>query len=119
MLNTYLTPSKKMDTVKAVGRRYGMKNYSSFLLFAVCSIMIFFHGIASADTFESAVSQAMQTLKVSKGDPGLLILTDAPYVKVDGACALPRLAQAQEKTGCTVGKGNLLFFSGRRPTPFG
>ena len=67
-------------------------------------------GSASADTFETMVAEAMQTLKVAKGDPDLLILTDAPYVKTDGASALKWLDQAQEQTGCTVGKGNLLFF---------
>ncbi len=81
-----------------------------FLTFGLCT-----HGFAV--TFEAMVSQAMQTLKVSKGDPDLLILTDAPYVKIDGTCALQWLDQAQEKTGCTVGKGNLLFFQRSQTHP--
>ena len=67
-------------------------------------------GAVSAATFTDTVSQAMNTLAVSKEDPELLMMTDAPYVKVDNACALPYLDQAQQLTGCTVGKGNLLFF---------
>jgi formylmethanofuran dehydrogenase subunit E-like metal-binding protein len=71
---------------------------------------IFFCHVVSAASFKEAVSQAMANLAVSKNDAALLMLTDAPYVKADGGCALPYLDQAQELTGCTVGKGNLLFF---------
>ena len=77
-----------------------------------------FSGYVFADTFEKNVSQALQTLNVSKGDPDLLMLTNAPYIKVDGASALPWLNQAQEKSGCTVGKGNLLFFQRPQSHPF-
>lgn len=77
---------------------------------AVFLLSLSFSGYAFAQPFRAIVSQALQTLKVSKGDPGLLILTNAPYVKVNGTNALAWLNQAQEITGCTVGRGNLLFF---------
>lgn len=77
-----------------------------------------FSGRVFAATFAAMVSQAMQTLNVSKGDPDLLILTNAPFVRVDGISALTLLDQAQEKTGCTVGKGNLLFFQRPQTHPF-
>jgi formylmethanofuran dehydrogenase subunit E-like metal-binding protein len=76
----------------------------------VLFLTLIFCGNASAAEFDEAVSQAMQRLAVSKGDPGLLVLTDAPYVQLGDASALNYLDQAQELTGCTVGKGNLLFF---------
>lgn len=78
-------------------------------IFAVLFTLVYF-GNASAASFQEEVSQAMETLAVSKGDTGLLMLTNAPYVKIDNQCALSYLDQAQELTGCTVGKGNLLFF---------
>jgi hypothetical protein len=65
---------------------------------------------ATAAPFDTAVSTAMQTLSLGKGDSGLLLMTDAPCVKVDGRNAPPYLATAQELTGCSVGRGNLLFF---------
>jgi len=65
---------------------------------------------ATAAPFETAVSTAMQTLSLGKGDSRLLLMTDAPYVRVDGQNALPYLATAQDLTGCSVGRGNLLFF---------
>nr|NJM04393.1 hypothetical protein [Desulfobacula sp.] len=65
---------------------------------------------AFALDFPETVSGAMKTLAVSKGDPGLLMMTNAPYVRMDGQIALPCLDQAQELTGCRIGKGNLLFF---------
>jgi formylmethanofuran dehydrogenase subunit E-like metal-binding protein len=69
-----------------------------------------FCGSSPAATLEDSVSAAMQTLSATKGDPGLLMLTDAPYVRVNGKSALSYLDRAQALTGCTVGKGNLLFF---------
>ncbi len=72
---------------------------------------------AVATTLVENLSRAMQTLKVKKGDRNLLLLTDAPYVKVDGKFALPYLDTVQDKTGCTVGKGNLLFFQRSQSHP--
>jgi formylmethanofuran dehydrogenase subunit E-like metal-binding protein len=78
--------------------------YTSILL------LMFFCGIVDAATYEENIAQAMEYLDVQRGDTNSLLLTDAPYVKVDGVFALPYLRLAQEQTGCTVGKGNLLFF---------
>jgi formylmethanofuran dehydrogenase subunit E-like metal-binding protein len=85
------------------------KKSGNSLIFAFLFSFVLF-GQVSAATLTGAVSRAMNSLSVTKNAPGLLLLTDATYVKVEGACALPYLNQAQELTGCTVGKGNLLFF---------
>ena len=87
-----------------------MKNRSGASLLFVFLLSLSFCGAVSAATITDAVSRAMNTLSVTKDAPGLLMVTDAPYVRVDDACALPHLDQAQKLTGCTVGKGNLLFF---------
>jgi formylmethanofuran dehydrogenase subunit E-like metal-binding protein len=65
---------------------------------------------ASAATFKEIVSETMAALFVARNDAGLLVMTNAPYVKIDGASALPYLDKVQQATGCTVGRGNLLFF---------
>ncbi|WP_319408305.1 FmdE family protein [uncultured Desulfosarcina sp.] len=95
-----------------------MQKIAGITAVVVLMLAIVSSGCVCAAPFDETVSQAMQTLDVSKGDPGLLVLTDAPYVKVDGECALPWLAKAQEKTGCTVGRGNLLFFQRTQDHPF-
>jgi formylmethanofuran dehydrogenase subunit E-like metal-binding protein len=82
--------------------------HATWILFVLFTLT--FVGAAAATPLEEAVSQAMQALKVSRGDARLLLLTDAPYVRVQGASALPYLHEAQSVTGCTVGQGNLLFF---------
>jgi formylmethanofuran dehydrogenase subunit E-like metal-binding protein len=76
-----------------------------------------FCGVALATPFEETVSQGMKTLGVSKGDPQLLLMTNATYVMVDGAPALSYLDQAQNLTGCMVGKANLLFFQRTQSHP--
>jgi formylmethanofuran dehydrogenase subunit E-like metal-binding protein len=87
-----------------------VKNKSRVPLILMLLLSLVLCEEASADTFTNSVSRAMNSLSVTKNAPGLLLMTDAPYVMVDGTCALPYLDQAQELTGCTVGKGNLLFF---------
>ena len=95
-----------------------MQRLTRLFFTLVLLLSVGFSGQVFADTFEENVSQALQNLNLSKGDVGLLVLTNAPYIKVDGANALSWLNQAQEKTGCTVGKGNLLFFQRAQSHPF-
>jgi len=73
-------------------------------------LILILWGSVSAAMIGQETSQAMKTLDISKGSGNLLVLTNAPYVKVNGACALHYLKQVQDVTGCSVGKGNLLFF---------
>lgn len=87
-----------------------MKHKTGITLSIISLFILTFLGNASAATLEQSVSTAMKNLSVSKDDTNLLMMTNAPYVQADGSCALPYLAQAQALTGCTVGKGNLLFF---------
>ena len=87
-----------------------VKKRSSALLVFVIWFSFSFGDMVSADPFADAVSRAMHSLAVSKDDPELLMMTDATYLKIDAADALPYLGQARALTGCTVGKGNLLFF---------
>ena len=79
------------------------------LVVCVLVAMLLCGAVAAAD-FGPALSEAMKSLSISKGDPDLLVLTNAPYIRVSGACALPYLAEVEDATGCSVGKGNLLFF---------
>ncbi|MFH2093761.1 MAG: FmdE family protein [Pseudomonadota bacterium] len=81
----------------------------STLPVAVIFILVFW-GNALAATFPGVVSQAMSTLDVEKGDKKVLMMTNIPYITVNGKPALSFLEQAQDITGCMVGKGNLFFF---------
>ena len=96
-----------IDQIKGVSH---MRKSIHSLTLAVSLMVFFWAASVFASPFETAVTKAMQTLSVTKGDPRLLLLTDAPYVTLDGQNALPYLGQAQELNGCTVGRGNLLFF---------
>ncbi len=87
-----------------------MKKQIRFLLTIAVGMSLLGAANASASSFDKVVSNAMHTLSVVKDDPRLLLMTDAPYVVIDGASALPYLGKTQVLTGCTVGRGNLLFF---------
>ncbi len=91
-------------------RREQLTKISLTVFIVVLLSAVLVCGVVSAATVEESVSQAMKNLDIQKNGTGLLLMTNAPYIRVDGACALPYLEQAQELTGCTVGKGNLLFF---------
>ena len=83
------------------------KTIGILLLFIVSAIP---GTITFAGSFEETLTTALVALEVKKGESNLLLLSDAPYVLVDGTFALPYLDIVQERTGCTAGKGNLLFF---------
>ena len=70
-----------------------------------------FTGIAAADDsidITGAVQDAMTALGVTSGTPGLCVLTDAGYVKVDGETTQGCIATLRKETGCSIGDGNLL-----------
>jgi formylmethanofuran dehydrogenase subunit E-like metal-binding protein len=87
-----------------------MKKSSKSGIAMAVGLILILCGAVSAATLSQETSQAMNTLDLSKGSANLLVLTNVPYVKVNNACALPYLKQVQDVTGCSVGKGNLLFF---------
>lgn len=82
-------------------------------------VVLLVFGIAKtlwAADFKRLIQNGMQDLKIQKGSPALLALTDATYVKVNGKTSEGYVDMIQEATGCTVGKGNLLFF--HRPVTY-
>ncbi|MEJ2038822.1 MAG: FmdE family protein [Desulfosarcinaceae bacterium] len=87
-----------------------MKKLAGIIVISCALVAMLLCGPAPGADFGQTVSAAVKSLDAAKGDPDLLVLTDAPYVRVAGLPALPYLAAAEEATGCSVGKGNLLFF---------
>jgi formylmethanofuran dehydrogenase subunit E-like metal-binding protein len=67
-------------------------------------------GALAATDVRGLIMQGMHDLDVKKGNPNLCALTDAPYVKLKGKAAQEYVDVIQEETGCSIGKGNLLFF---------
>jgi formylmethanofuran dehydrogenase subunit E-like metal-binding protein len=62
------------------------------------------------------IAGAVKDLGVEKGNVHLCTLTDATYVKIHGKTTESYVDMIQEETGCSVGKGNLLFF--HRPADY-
>ena len=56
------------------------------------------------------IQQGLKDLGVKKGDPRICALTDATYVKLNGKTTEEYVDLIQEITGCSIGRGNLLFF---------
>ena len=77
-------------------------------------VMLFcsgFAGIAAADdsmNTTGAVQDAMGLLNVTKETPGLCVLTDAGYAKVNGETTQGCIETIRKETGCSIGDGNLL-----------
>jgi len=59
---------------------------------------------------EGLIQQGLKDLGVRKGDPRICAITDATYVKLDGKTTEEYVDLIQEITGCSIGRGNLLFF---------
>jgi len=85
-----------------------MKRCMQILLVAMLVVGIA-QGLWAADV-KGLIKGSMQDLKIEKGSPNLLALTDATYVKVNGKTSEGYVDMIREVTGCSIGKGNLLFF---------
>jgi len=84
------------------------KMWRSLLL----SIVLVFAYVATLNAVDirNDLRQGLNSLNAKKGDPTLCILTDATYVRVNGKTTESYVDIIQEKTGCSVGGANLLFF---------
>jgi formylmethanofuran dehydrogenase subunit E-like metal-binding protein len=89
-------------------RRRGMKRFIQIVMLIVL-IGCFAHGLWAADT-TSLIKEGVKDLKIEKGSPAFLALTNATYVKVNGRTTEGYVDMIREATGCSIGKGNLLFF---------
>jgi len=91
-----------------------MKRCMQIFLVAVL-VVCAAQGLWASDV-KSLIKDGMQDLKIEKGSPNLLALTDATYVKVNGKTSEGYLDMIQEITGCSIGQGNLLLF--HRPVTY-
>jgi formylmethanofuran dehydrogenase subunit E-like metal-binding protein len=85
-----------------------MKRFIS--VFLIVLLISCFAQCLQAANFKGLITEGIADLKSEKGSPTLLALTNATYVKVDGKTTEGYVDMIQETTGCSVGKGNLLFF---------
>ncbi|MBW2065069.1 MAG: hypothetical protein JRJ03_09060 [Deltaproteobacteria bacterium] len=82
-------------------------------------IVILVFGIPSviwASDLGPSIAGGLKELKISKGSPNLLALTNASYVNVGGSAGVRYVDLIQDITGCSVGRRNLLFF--HRPVTY-
>lgn len=68
---------------------------------------------AAEENLNSLLEEAMKALEVGKGSSGLCVLTNAPYAHPDIRTQEAYIKSIDKAVGCSVKKGNLLFF--RRP----
>jgi formylmethanofuran dehydrogenase subunit E-like metal-binding protein len=85
-----------------------MKRFMHIAL-AAALIVCFAQGLWAAD-LGGFIQDGMRDLKIEKGSPALLTLTNATYVKINGNTAEGYVDILQDTTGCSIGRGNLLFF---------
>ena len=72
-------------------------------------------GFCSTDV-RGLVREALKTLGTQRGDLNLCVLTDSTYVNLAGTSTEKYVTVIEEETGCSIGKGNLLFF--HRPSDY-
>jgi formylmethanofuran dehydrogenase subunit E-like metal-binding protein len=79
------------------------------VILAVFLIICFSKGLWAADV-NGLINEGMHDLQIEKGSPALLALTNATYVKMNGKTTEGYVDIIQHATGCSIGKGNLLFY---------
>jgi len=80
------------------------------VLVVVATLSLGLIGDVYAANIRGAIRDGLKDLNAKKGDTQLCVITDATYVRVDGKTSEPYVDLIQEETGCSIGKGNLLFF---------
>jgi formylmethanofuran dehydrogenase subunit E-like metal-binding protein len=85
-------------------------NRAVSVLAAAAALVVLLAGNLCALDIRGAVRQGLKELKAEKGSADLCALTDATYVRVNGKTSEAYVDLIQEETGCSLGKGNLLFF---------
>ena len=86
-----------------------MKRMSQILVLCIVLVSALSENTHASD-IRSAIRDGLKDLGAGKGQSELSVFTDATYVKVDGRTTEHLVDLIREETGCTVGKGNLLFF---------
>ncbi|MDY6951713.1 MAG: FmdE family protein [Thermodesulfobacteriota bacterium] len=85
-------------------------NQAIRVLVAAAALFLLLAGNLYALDVRRAVKEGLKELKADKGSAELCAITDATYVRVNGKTSEAYVDVIQEETGCSVGKGNLLFF---------
>jgi len=86
-----------------------MNRAMKILIVAIALFLVLVENVHAANIRE-AIRKGLKDLNAKKGDTHLCAMTDATYVRVNGKTSEHYVDLIQEETGCTVGKGNLLFF---------
>ncbi len=79
------------------------------------SAFLLFPGTGKCDVqgIEHFLHDAMKTLELEKNSPDLGVLTNANYVRLNEKTTEQYVDIIAQTTGCSIGKGNLLFFDER------
>jgi formylmethanofuran dehydrogenase subunit E-like metal-binding protein len=85
-------------------------NRAMKVLVVVATFSLGLMGDVYAANIRGAIRDGLKDLNAKKGDAQLCAITDATYVRVDGKTSEHYVDLIQEETGCSIGKGNLLFF---------
>jgi len=94
-----------MDTVT---RTFGRLTVYLFIL-----LWLPVNGFAQVSGITPFVRDAMKVLALEKGAEDLGVLTNARYVRLGGKTTEQYIYALEMLTGCSMGKGNLLFFNER------
>lgn len=87
-----------------------------FVRSAVCLLALFWlpvNGFSEVSGITPFVQDAMKVLVLEKGAEDLGVLTNARYVRLSGKTTEHYVYALESLTGCSIGKGNLLFFNQR------
>ncbi len=71
------------------------------------------NGFCSESEIVKLINNAIDQLETIKGSDDLGVLTNANYVRLQGKTTEKYVDTIADATGCTVGRGNLLFFNVR------
>ena len=78
-------------------------------IFVSALLLICIAKTASSDEVSELLNSGLKELEIEKGSENLCVITDATHVRSRNETTESIIDTIQEATGCTIGRGNLLF----------
>ncbi len=92
--------------------------FKKIILIGFVFALAFAQAIYASETdFKEMIAKGMKEIGVQKGASDLLVITDAPYLRMKTGSGIAHVLLLEQMTGCTTGGQNMLFFQRHPVSP--
>ncbi|CCK81913.1 FmdE family protein [Desulfobacula toluolica] len=93
------------------------KYVKSFMLVVFVFTLTIMQVTAAEPDLKQIIEKGMQKIGVKKGASDLLVITNAPYIRMENHFGIEYVLVLEQVTGCTTGGQNMMFFQRHPASP--